>query len=86
MFSCGGVGVISEKLQHILEVRLSPLDLLPQHDLREKILDLVLRGVPAGAHSAAKVHLQSFRQELLAANVENVKVVVFGAVPVCRIL
>ncbi len=70
--------MISEKLQHIREVRLSPLDLLPQHDLREKILDLVLRGVPAGAHSTAKTHLQAFRQELLAANVENVKVVVFG--------
>ena len=70
--------MISEKLQRIREVRLSPLDLLPQHDLREKILDLVLRGVPPGAHSAARTHLQSFRQELLAANVENVKVVVFG--------
>lgn len=70
--------LITEKLQNIREVRLSPLDLLPQHDLREKILDLVLRGVPAGAHSAAKAHLQSFRQELLAASVENVKVVVFG--------
>ncbi len=70
--------MISEKLKHIREVRLSPLDLLPQHDLREKILDLVLRGVPAGAHSTAKSHLQSFRQDLLTANVENVKVVVFG--------
>jgi uncharacterized cofD-like protein len=72
------LALISEKLQRIREVRLSPLDLLPQHDLREKILDLVLRGVPPGAHSAARTHLQSFRQELLAANVENVKVVVFG--------
>ena len=70
--------MISEKLQHIREVHLSPLDLLPQQDLREKILDLVLRGVPAGAHSVAKSHLQSFRQELLNANVENVRVVVFG--------
>lgn len=70
--------MISEKLRNIRDVRLSPLDLLPQHDLREKILDLVLRGVPAGAHSTAKAHLQSFRQELLATNVENVKVVVFG--------
>ncbi|NOR26728.1 MAG: YvcK family protein [Desulforhopalus sp.] len=70
--------MILEKLQQMREVQLSPLDLLPQQDLREKILDLVLRGVPAGTHSAAKAHLQSFRQELLAANVENVKVVVFG--------
>lgn len=70
--------MISETLQRILDVRLSPLDLLPQHDLREKILDLVLRGVPAGAHSGAKSQLQSFRQELLATSVEDVKVVVFG--------
>jgi len=70
--------LIAEKLRNIREVRLSPLDLLPQQDLREKILDLVLRGVPAGAHSGAKAHLQSFRQELLAASVEKVKVVVFG--------
>ncbi|MCP4341564.1 MAG: YvcK family protein [Desulfobulbaceae bacterium] len=70
--------MISEKLQQIRDIRFSPLDLLPQQDLREKILDLVLRGVPAGTYSAAKAHLQSFRQELMAANVENVKVVVFG--------
>ncbi|MGB3212571.1 MAG: gluconeogenesis factor YvcK family protein [Desulforhopalus sp.] len=70
--------MISETLQQIRDVRLSPLDLLPQHDLREKILDLVLRGVPVGTHSVAKTHLQSLRQELLTADVENVKVVVFG--------
>lgn len=70
--------MILEKLQQMRKVQFSPLDLLPQQDLREKILDLVLRGVPAGTHSTARAHLQSFRQELLAANVENVKVVVFG--------
>ncbi len=52
--------------------------MLPQEDLREKIIDLVLRGVPAVAHSAAKAQLQALRQELLAESVENVKVVVFG--------
>ncbi len=70
--------MISEKLQRILDVQLSPLDLLPQHDLREKILDLVLRGVPAGAYSDSKSQLQAFRQELLLTSVEDVKVVVFG--------
>ncbi len=70
--------MIAEKLHDIRQVRLSPLDWLPQQDLREKIIDLVLRGVPAGAHSIAKAHLHSFRQELLAESVENVKVVVFG--------
>lgn len=70
--------MISQKLQHIRELRLSPLDLLPQQDLREKIVELVLRGVPAGAPAEAKAQLQSLRQELFAINVENVKVVVFG--------
>jgi len=70
--------LISEKLQHIREFRLSPLDLIPQQDLREKIVELVLRGVPAGAPAEAKAQLQSLRRELLGADVENVKVVVFG--------
>ena len=70
--------MIAEKLHDIRQVRLSPLDWLPQQDLREKIIDLVLRGVPSCAHSVAKAHLHSFRQELLAESVENVKVVVFG--------
>lgn len=70
--------MISEKLQSIMEVKLSPLDLLPQQDLREKILDLVLGGVPAGAHGPAKIHLQSLREELLTKSVEDVKVIVFG--------
>ncbi len=70
--------MIAETLKNIQQVHLSPLDLLPQQDIREKIIDLVLRGLPDGVHGAAKTHLHSFRQELLAESVENVKVVVFG--------
>lgn len=62
----------------IQRVRLSPLDLLPQPDLREKIVDLVLRGVPDSVHSLAKNHLLAFRKQLLDTSVEDVKVVVFG--------
>ncbi len=72
------MGLIREKLEEIKGIGLSPLDLLPQHDLREKIVDLVLRGVPANAHSAAKSHLLGFRHELLARSVEDARVVVFG--------
>ncbi len=72
------LSLISKKLQQIQKVQFSPLDLLPQNELREKILELVLRGVPVGAHSAAKEHLRRFRQDLLAESVEHVKVVVFG--------
>jgi uncharacterized cofD-like protein len=71
-------GLILEKLREIHEVQLSPLDLLPQLDLREKIVDLVLRGVPANVHFKAKNLLLALRQELLETSVEDVKVVVFG--------
>lgn len=71
-------GLIAERLRAIQEVRLSPLDLLPQFDVREKLVDLVLRGVPVNAHSIAKAQLTGLRQELLETNVENAKVVVFG--------
>ena len=70
--------LILEKLREIHEVQLSPLDLLPQLDLREKIVDLVLRGVPANVHFKAKNLLLALRQELLETSVEDVKVVVFG--------
>lgn len=70
--------MILEKLREIQQVQLSPLDLLPQLDLREKIIDLVLRGVPDNVHSTAKTHLLALREELLETSVEDVKVVVFG--------
>lgn len=71
-------GLILDKLREIERVKLSPLDLLPQFDLREKIVDLVLRGVPDNVHSLAKTHLLALRKELLETSVEDIKVVVFG--------
>ncbi len=71
-------GLILDKLREIQHVQLSPLDLLPQLDLREKIVDLVLRGVPDNVHSTARMHLLALRNELLEMSVEEVKVVVFG--------
>jgi len=71
-------GLILEKFREIQHIQLSPLDLLPQLDLREKIVDLVLRGVPDNVHSIARTHLLALRNELLETSVEEVKVVVFG--------
>lgn len=71
-------GVVQEKIRQIRKIRLSPLDLLPQQDLREKLVSLVLRGVPEGASSTAKSHLRALRRELLSKSVEDVNVVVFG--------
>ncbi len=70
--------MISEKLKKIQEVQLSPLDYLPQTDLREKMVDLVLRGVPEETPVRAKHLLSDLRKELIKKDVEEVKVVVFG--------
>ncbi|MDK9707825.1 MAG: YvcK family protein [Desulforhopalus sp.] len=70
--------MILDTIQEMEKVQLSPLDLLPQHDLREKIVDLVLRGVPENVHSQARTLLLSLRNELVETSVEEVKVVVFG--------
>ena len=71
-------GLILEKFREIQQIQLSPLDLLPQLDLREKIVDLVLRGVPDNVHAIARTHLLALRNQLLETSVEEVKVVVFG--------
>ena len=70
--------MIGKKIREIEEVRLSPLDLLPQLDLREKIVDLMLRGVPEGLPSPARNLLYELRRELFAGGVDEVRVVVFG--------
>ncbi len=70
--------MIGKKIREIEEVRLSPLDLLPQLDLREKIVDLMLRGVPEGLPSPARNLLYELRRELFAGAVDEVRVVVFG--------
>ncbi len=70
--------MISEKLKNIREVRLSPLDYLPQENLREKMVDLVLRGVPKEAPGQARHLLSDLREELVRKSVSEVKVVVFG--------
>jgi len=70
--------LIGERFEEIQKIKLSPLDLLPQDDLREKIIDLVLRGVPNNIHAQAHGQLLGLRQELLEKSVEDVKVVVFG--------
>ena len=70
--------MISEKLKNIREVQLSPLDYLPQENLRENLVDLVLRDVPEETPVQARQLLSELRAELIKTNVEEVKVVVFG--------
>jgi len=70
--------LITEKIKQIRALQLSPLDYLPQENLREKMVDLVLRGVPGETPVKAGSLLSDLRKELINRNVEEVKVVVFG--------
>ncbi len=70
--------VIPEKIKEISNIKLSPLDLLPQAELREKIVALILQGVPENAHPSARAHLHDLRRKLLEPHLDGVEVVVFG--------
>jgi len=56
----------------------SPLDLLPQKDLREKLVELAIQGVPPGIHPDAHTVLVSLRKKLVGSEPEDAKVVIFG--------
>ena len=58
--------------------RISPLDLLPQEDLREKLVDLVLNGQPRGADRETSTMFSLLRNSLIGRTVDDIRVVVFG--------
>jgi len=57
---------------------LSPLDLLPHKDLREKLVELVLGGVPDGIPPETASSLLQVKDALRKDSVSNLNVVVFG--------
>ncbi|MBU1420374.1 MAG: YvcK family protein [Proteobacteria bacterium] len=57
---------------------MSPLDLLPHDDLREKLVELILSGVPPGLPSETANGLQQLRDALASEPVQDLNVVVFG--------
>lgn len=65
-------------IQELQKIKYSPLDLLPQDNLREKLVDLVIQGVPAGVHSDAQVVLGELRKKLIGIEADDAKVVIFG--------
>lgn len=58
--------------------QLSPLDLLPHADLREKLVELVLYGQPPGLDAEMGQQFQYLRTALEEKAVEGVRIVVFG--------
>lgn len=57
---------------------ISPFDLIPHRDMREKLVELVLNDIPANTTAESAALFSELRQKLLEARVDTVKVVVFG--------
>ncbi len=56
----------------------TPLDLLPQEDIREKIAALLISGVPKGISGKAGAVLEEFRKSLDSRPDSDIRLVVFG--------
>lgn len=69
---------LTESVAHLGKSFLSPLDLIPHSDFREKCIDLVLRGIPENVDQTTFAKFHELRHYLREARVEDKKVVVFG--------
>lgn len=69
---------VSCSLRQIEEKALSPLDLLPHNNLHEKLVELVLTGVPNGIPPEPASRLQEVKDALDREPVSELNVVVFG--------
>jgi uncharacterized cofD-like protein len=57
---------------------LAPMDLIPQHDIREKLVELVLNDSPSAANRESSIKFRELKQNLEQTRVDRTKVVVFG--------
>lgn len=70
--------MLQEALPNIKELKLSPLDFLPQQDVLEKIVGLVIEGVPSHLKGYVGQELSTLYEHLSKADMKEVRVVVFG--------
>ncbi len=77
-----GEAVKNDAIRHFLDLlmtrKVSPFDLLPHTDLREKLVELVLFGEPNGGDAETANQFLHLRSALESQVVKDVKVVVFG--------
>ncbi|WP_163336601.1 2-phospho-L-lactate transferase CofD family protein [Desulfopila sp. IMCC35008] len=69
---------IEKLLDELLTKRVSPIELLPHEDLREKLIDLVLNGEPASNSRSIVRGFTNLTSAIRSKDVDGVKVVVFG--------
>jgi len=76
--AAGEGGDLNRNLTDLSGRRISPLELLPHEDLREKLVDLVLNGQPRGCDQQTAALFSQLRKSLVEHSVDETKVVVFG--------
>lgn len=65
-------------LESLKKRTISSFDLLPHYDMREKLVDLVLHGIPAGITKESASLFGELRERLISTVVDDARVVVFG--------
>lgn len=70
--------IVVKKLEELLKRKVSPLDLLPHDDLREKFIDLVVNGEPQHHDKEITRLYASLESALENKPIDSAKVVVFG--------
>ena len=72
------ISEVTTRLADLLAKKVTPLDLLPHTDLREKIIELILSGEPSGQDPQIATLFRRLSQAIHNQSVDGVKVVVFG--------
>lgn len=70
--------MLEKTLKEIRDQHFSPLDLIPHEDLREKLISLVLDGVPDTIGGEVAHYLRELGTSILQEDIKDAKVVVFG--------
>ena len=73
-----GRDILLNNVANLSRRSLSPLDLLPHSDLREKCIDLVFNGIPENIDKNTASYFHDLRQHLVESRVDTARIVVFG--------
>lgn len=70
--------VLEKKLDIISKRRISPFDLIHHSDIREKLVELTLHGVPESTDLSTNLQLNTLKHDIEQLEIASKKVVVFG--------
>lgn len=70
--------MLEKTLKEIHDQHFSPLDLIPHEDLREKLISLVLEGVPGNIGGEVANYLRHLDASISQEDIKDAKVVIFG--------